>query len=68
MTVAPEATTAEANTTDAATFTASDGAVSRPRRSAMTALRVGRPWAKPAALVVVVVVMWLIVLAIITVV
>jgi hypothetical protein len=63
MITAPEAPTTNATTA----CTADDGAVSRPGRSAGTARRVGSPWAKPAALVVVVVVMWLIVLAIITV-
>jgi hypothetical protein len=62
MTVAYEVTT------DVATFTASDCAASGPRRSAVTARRVRRFWAEPAALVVAVAVMWLIVLAIITVV
>jgi hypothetical protein len=62
MTVAPEVTT------DVATRSESKGAVSRPRRSAVTARRVRRLWAKSAALVVAVAVMWLIVLAIITVV
>lgn len=63
MIAAPEAPTIDAT----ATCTASDGAVSPPRRSAVSARRVGSPWAKPAALVAVVVVVWLIVLAIITV-
>jgi hypothetical protein len=63
MIVAPEAPTTDTTTT----CTATDGAVSPPGRLAGTARRIGNPWAKPAALVVVVVVMWLIVLAIITV-
>lgn len=63
MTIAPEITT-----TDVATCTDSDDALSRPRQSPMTSRRPGRPWAKSIALVVAVAVMWLIVIAVITVV
>jgi hypothetical protein len=62
MTVTPEVTT------DVAAVTASNCAVSRPRRSAVAAGHVRRLRAKSAALVAVVAVMWLIVLVIITVV
>jgi hypothetical protein len=59
MTVAPEVTT---------TSTAGNSAASRPRppRSALTTRHVGNAFAKSAALVVGAAVMWLIVLAIIT--
>jgi hypothetical protein len=63
MTIAPEMTTPEV-----ATCTDSNDAVIRPRRPPVTARRAGRPWAKSAAIVAAVAVMWLIVLAIMTVV
>jgi hypothetical protein len=63
MTIAPEMTTPEL-----ATCTDSDDTVIRPRRPPVTAHRGGGPWAKSAAIVAAVAVMWLIVLAIVTVV
>jgi hypothetical protein len=68
MTIAPELTTADVITTaDVAACTNSNDVIIRPRRPAVTARR-RRPWAKTAALVAAVAVMWLIVLAIMTVV
>jgi hypothetical protein len=61
MTAAPEV-----STTDGTTSTADNSAASRPLRSALTTRHVGNAFAKSAALVVGAAVMWLIVLAIIT--
>jgi hypothetical protein len=58
MTATPEVTTT--------TSTADNSAVSRPPRSALTTRHVGNAFAKSAVLVVGAAVMWLIVLAIIT--
>jgi ABC-type uncharacterized transport system fused permease/ATPase subunit len=61
MTVAPEVTT-----TDDATFTAGNSAASRPPRPALTGRHVEKIFTKSAALVAATAVIWLIVLAIIT--
>jgi hypothetical protein len=61
MTIAPEATTI-----GDATFTASGSAASRPPGPALTSRHVEKIFAKSAALAVAAAVMWLIVLAIIT--
>jgi hypothetical protein len=61
MTVALEVTV-----TDGATFAASNSAASRPPRSGLNACEVGKAFAKSAALVVAAAVIWLVVLAIIT--
>jgi hypothetical protein len=64
MTVAAEVTT----TTDVPVSTAGNITVSRPRQPAVTARHFGKVSAKSAAHVVATAVMWLIVLAVITVV
>jgi hypothetical protein len=61
MTLAPEATT-----TDDITVTANNSAASGPPRPAPTARHIEKTFVKSAALVVGTAVMWLIVLAIIT--
>jgi hypothetical protein len=61
MTVALEATV-----TDGATFAASSSAASRPPRSGLSASHVGRVFANSVAVGVGAVVLWLVVLAMIT--
>jgi hypothetical protein len=61
MTVALEVTV-----TDGATFAASSSAASRPPRSGLSACHVGKAFAKSVALVVGAAVIWLVVLAMIT--